>query len=234
MSKKDKLITDFRFPYSKLKQLGDSTLLLIDRDIEEFTERGFTVSKRTAFKTTIDDFAAFATDEQLSAIQTDATATKDNERKKLEKQMRTFFLIAKIVFGESSGAYREFGNADISHQTDAELVRNARMTVAAATKYLDNLTTEGITEEKVTALEETASHFDDLIDLKTQAVHNRDLSTEQRITLANKVYALIVKYSTIGKDIWAEESPAKYNDYVLYNTPTGTVEPAPEETHPVI
>src|SRR5690348_9682223 len=105
MSKKDKLSTDFRFPYSNLKQLGDNTLLLIDRDILEFTERGFTVAKRTAFKNAIDQFAAFTTDEQLSAIQTGATATKDNERKGLEKQMRTIFLMAKIVFGESSSAY---------------------------------------------------------------------------------------------------------------------------------
>src|SRR6478736_5354282 len=102
MSKKDKLVTDFRFPYSNLKQLADSTLLLIDRDIEEFTERGFTPARRTEFQTAVDDFATCATDEQLSAIQMDATAAKDNERKGIEKQMRTFFLMAKIVFGENS------------------------------------------------------------------------------------------------------------------------------------
>src|SRR5688572_25263530 len=118
MSKKEMTVADFRFPYSVLKQLADSTLLLIDRDIVKFADYGFTPAKRAAFETSITEFASFPTDEQLTAVQMELTTAKDSEREALMKQMRTFFLLAKIVFGEKSGAYRAFGNADISRQTD--------------------------------------------------------------------------------------------------------------------
>lgn len=49
MSKKRELVADFRFTYGFLKQLGDSTIPLIDRDSVEFAGRGFTTAKKTAF-----------------------------------------------------------------------------------------------------------------------------------------------------------------------------------------
>jgi hypothetical protein len=40
------------------------------------------------------------------------------------------------------------------------------------------------------------------------------------------LYLLLSKYSETGKDIWAEVSEAKYNDYVIYNTLSGGPETA--------
>jgi hypothetical protein len=222
MSKKEMIIPNFRFTYGFLKQLADSTLLLIDRDMVQFTDRGFTPVKRTELVTAINTFSGFATDEQLNGIKVAITITKDTDRNALERQMRGIFLAARTVFGEASGAYREFGNADLKHQTEAELVRNAKMMVTTTTKYLTNLATEGITLAKVSALDTLKTNFDNSIDLQTQATYNRDNATEQRAILANNLYTLVIKYNDIGKDIWAEVSEAKYNDYVVYDTVTGT------------
>jgi hypothetical protein len=221
MPKKEMVLQNFKFTYGFLKQLADSTLILIDRDIVQFTDRGFTPVKRTELVTAINTFSGFATDEQLSGIKVAITITKDTERNALEKQMRSILLAARNVFGEASGAYREFGNPDVGHQTDAELVRNAKMMVTTTTKYLSNLATEGITAAKITAFDALKTSFDTSIDLQTQAIYNRDNATEQRAILANSLYALIIKHSDTGKDIWAEVSEAKYNDYVVYDTVTG-------------
>jgi len=221
MSKKEIVKVKFNFTFAKLKQLADGMLILIDRDITEFNDRGFTVDKRTQFVDAIDKFANFPTDEQMDGIKITATAEKNVIRNAVEKRMRTFLLAAKIVFGEDTGAYREFGNPDLTHQTDAELVRNANMMVDTATKYLSELSTEGITAAKVALLDSEKTTFDNAIDFQQNAINNRDNSTEQRANYANSLYDLLVKYSEIGKDIWYDVSESKYNDYIIYNTPTG-------------
>ncbi|TRX41430.1 hypothetical protein [Flavobacterium restrictum] len=224
MPKKEVTLTNFAFSFAFLKQLADSTLLLIDRDTVQFTDRGFNPAKRTTFVNALNAFAAFPTDEQMTALKSDITDTKQAQRNNLEKLMRTMLLAAKNSLGENSAKYREFGNTDVSRELDSDLARMGKMMVTAATKYLTTLATEGITATKITTLTTAVTSFDISIDLQTQATNNRDNSTEQRILLANTLYALIIKHSETGKDIWVEESEAKYNDYVIYDTPSGTPE----------
>lgn len=224
MAKKVMIVPKFNFSYGFLKQLADSTLGLIDRDITEFNDRGFTAAKRTALATAISNFDNFATDEQLLGVKVAATATKDAARENVEKQMRTLFLAAKNVFGENTGKYREFGEPNLTLQTDSNLARNAKTMAVTATKYVTDLAGEGITVAKITSLTNARNALDVAIDEQTKAINNRDNSTETRITLANTLYDLVVKYSDTGKDIWVETSEAKYNDYVIYNTESGTDE----------
>lgn len=44
------------------------------------------------------------------------------------------------------------------------------------------------------------------------------------------IYNTLVKYTNTGQSIWASSNVAKYNDYVIYNTPSGTDDPdAPQD-----
>ncbi|HUM52623.1 MAG TPA: hypothetical protein PK431_12445 [Chitinophagales bacterium] len=233
----------FHFTFGYLKQLGDRTLDLIDRDITEFTGKGFTPARRTAFVDAINVFANFPTDEQMDGLKIEATAVKNQSRGVVESHMRDIFLAAEIVYGLNSGLYRRFGNAELSSQTDYELVRNANMMVETATEYAAALLPEGIDAAKITALKDAKIKFDKDIDLKETAVKNRDNSTEMRAKVANALYDLISRYCKTGRNIWYEISEAKYNDYIIYNTPsgsddgsgtndelTGTVEPSSVKT----
>ena len=234
MERKEQALTHFKFSFGHLKQLADRTLQLIDRDITQFTDRGFNAAKRTALVTAINDFANFSTDDQMLSIQTGVTDTKKANRDALEKHMRTTLLAARNVFGESSSMYKEFGPADVTSQTDANLVRNARAMSTTATKYLTPLATEGITAAKITAMDTARNAFDSSIDLQDQAITNRDNGTEQRAMLANNLYALIVKYSETGKDIWVAVSESKYNDYIIFDTPTADTPTPAEHTNPTV
>ena len=222
--KKKEVKAKFSFSYAHLKQVADNTLQLLDRDIAEHTLRGFTVAKRLAFVKLINIFDAIPDDEQMVGIRESATKAKDDARAKLEKQMRTIFLMAKNVFSGDSGKYKEFGSADLTAQTDEEIVRTAKIMVSTATKYLTQLDDEGLTTAMITTLSNTKKELDDAIDTKIKAISSRDVTTENRIEAANNLYEMIVKYSDIGKDIFVEINEAKYNDYVIYDTPTGTKE----------
>lgn len=217
--KKEEVMRKYNFSDAYLMQLGDNMLSLLDRDIVEFTDRGFNPQKRVELKNRVDDFKNYETDEQLEGIKITATEEKDAKRTIVERMMRTTLLMARTVFKEGSGRYREFGDSDISRQSDEVLVRNAKIVCLSATKYLAELSDEGLTAAKIADLDAARISFDESIDVQRQAINARDISTEGRVETGNSLYELIVKYCEIGKDIWVETNQAKYNDYVIYNTP---------------
>ncbi|HMK05898.1 MAG TPA: hypothetical protein VK476_00090, partial [Flavobacterium sp.] len=81
--------TNFKFSYDFLKKLAESTLTLIDRDIVEFTDRGFDSIKREEYQQCLTAFAECATDEEMEGIKIAATDAKDEAGTLVEKQMRT-------------------------------------------------------------------------------------------------------------------------------------------------
>lgn len=232
MAKREIVLNKFHFSYGHLKQLADIYVILMDRDIAEFADAGYTPARRTALIDATNVFANFSSDEQMEGMQMNATAARDAARGVVEKQLRLFRHAAKIVFGAKSAKYRAFGTKSLTRLTDDALVRNAKMVGKMATRYLTYLAPEGITPAKIATLDMAKTTFDNAIDAQMDAVNDRDISTEARAVLANELYALISKYSETGKNIWVEESEARYNDYVIYDTPSGEKE-AETETPPV-
>lgn len=221
---KKRVMPLFNFSYGRLKQIADKTLLQIDRDKIEFEDRGFSGKKKSELAEAIERFADFPTDEELESAKMEMTQLKDSVRMEFETTARSFYVAAKNTFGTDNAKYRAFGNADLSSQKDADLVRNGKNIVSASKKYLTELAGEGITAEKVANLEELRNKFDGALDLQAKHISDRDNATEERAILANELYTLLVKHSDTGKDIWASKSEARYNDYVIYNTPSGEKE----------
>lgn len=217
--KKKVAMRKYKFSDAFLKQYAEHLLSSIRRDKIEFEDRGFNANKEVDFEKLISRFAEFPSDEQLEAIKIAATETKNQFRLVLEKALRTVFLMAKNVFKEGTGKYKEFGNGNLTKFSDEELVRNAKTTEIAAQKYLAELSDEGFSANKLNELVKAREKFDAAIDEKNQAICNRDISTESRIETGNALYELVAKYANVGKDIWYDTNEAKYNDYLIYDIP---------------
>ena len=129
--KKNPVTREYIFPDAILKQKADEFINLLDRDIAEFTDRGYSPTKKTEFISARDAVDSFPSDEQLEAIKMELTAQKDAARNALAKTMRTILNMAQNVFGLAAAKYKEFGASDLARQSDAELVRNARIMVAS-------------------------------------------------------------------------------------------------------
>jgi hypothetical protein len=227
--KKEQVTRDFKLADSVLKQKADELIGLIDRDITEFTDRGYNATKKTELTTALHTVDNFPNDEQLEAIKTNLTEQKDAARNALEKTMRSIFNMAENVFGLYSAKYKEFGNAGISQQSDAEIVRVAKIMSSTAEKYLSQLADEGLTAEKITTLITQRDALDVAIDAQAKGISDRDVATESRIEALNKLYQLLTKYAGIGQDIFYETNEAKYNDYIIYDTPSGLPETLPTD-----
>ena len=225
--KKNSVSREYIFPDAVLKQKADEFINLIDRDIAEFTDRGYTLAKKTEFTNARDAVDNFPSDEQLEAIKIELTAQKDAARNALAKTMRTILNMAQNVYGLASAKYKEFGASDLARQSDAELVRNARIMTVTAEKYLSDLASEGLSADKITTLSTQRDILDLAIDAQAKGISDRDVATEDRVETLNILYRLLTKYAGIGQDIFYETDEAKYNDYVIYDTPSGEPEVTP-------
>lgn len=219
--KKEQVVRTFKLADSVLKQKADELIDLIDRDITEFTDRGYNTDKKTELTTTRTTVDNFPSDEQLEAIKINLTEQKDAARRALEKSMRSIFNMSENVFGQYSAKYKEFGDALISQQSDAELVRVAKIMSLTAEKYLTELSDEGLSSDKINTLMAQRNELDIAIDEQAKGISDRDVAAEARVEALNKLYQLVTKYTGIGQDIFYETNEAKYNDYIIYNTSDG-------------
>ena len=58
--------------------------------------------------------------------------------------------------------------------------------------------------------------------MQEDAIRLRDNATEDRIELGNELYKKIVELFDFGKDYWITRDEAKYNDYIISDTPSGS------------
>ena len=224
--KKEMVTRNFNLTDAVLKQKADEFIDLLDRDTAEFSQRGYNAAAKTVFENARDAVNDFPSDETLEAQKTGLTAAKDAARSSLEKSMRTIFNMASNRFGAQSAQYRAFGEPDITRKPDAELARTYKIMVSAANQYLGDLASEGLTQPMIDNVTAQGIALDGAIDAVASGITDRDIATESRIESLNALYNLITKYAGIGQDIFYETNEAKYNDYVIYDTPSGM----PEET----
>ena len=222
--KKPIVIRNYKLSDAVLKQKADEFVGLMERDKAEFEDRGLDKDGTTNFVAAIQNVNELISDETYDAAKIGKTAEKDAARSILEKRMRTIFNMAEMKYGIKSAEYRSFGNAEISRQSDAELFRTCKVMAIAAKKKLEDLQSEGLTQGKIDALIAQGIILDDNIDAVAKGISDRDLATESRIETLNTLYALLMKYASIGQDIFYEINEAKYNDYVIYDTPSGLPE----------
>ena len=219
--KKEIVTRNYNLVDAVLKQKADELINLLERDSVEFAERGYNAAAKTTFESARDTVSNFPSDETFDAQKIQLTATKDAARSALEKSMRTVFNMAGNHFGTGSAQYRAFGGAEISRKPDAELARIYKVMITAANQHLGVLSAEGLSQNLIDQIAAQGTALDDAIDALAKGISDRDIATENRIENLNTLYSLVSKYAGIGQDIFYEVNEAKYNDYVIYDTPSG-------------
>ncbi len=180
--------------------------------------------RKTGLVVLRDNFSDTLPDQYYLAQQGITTEAKETARARLITPLRSVFTAAENVYGVRSMQYKLLGDASLTKLSDDALVRNARNTVVRATTHLDDLGKEGVTEAKLAEITALNKIFDQSVDEQISAERSRDFATLDRVDKGNALYAEMVKICNTGKDIWYEKSEAKYNDYILYNTPSGKPE----------
>ena len=212
----------YRGADSSAIQTTDDVLDSAERDATELEAYGINEDTRNELRAARDAFSDNATDEELMGNLVIATQAKNTTRTDLRQQIRQVADRARYKYGEEDGRYRKFGVEGLSRLKDDELLRCARRVVRVGTEFLADLASTGLTAPILATLLATANTFDEQIDAQHSAIKERDLAVDTRIALGNEMYRLLVSLAGFGKLCWGDTNEAKYNDYVLTHTTSGS------------
>ena len=198
----------------------------IKRDIADFASRNITLVTLADFEILIDDFDNTPTDEELLGEWLAATDTKNKTMEAVKIAIRPIRNMAELVY-KGKGKYTSFGFEDMAHMNANDLYQLVKRVVRVGTKCLAELSTQGLTQTQLTALQNMATLLETQIDDAEEKQETRDLETQNRVQKGNALWAKMVELASIGKSIYVDTNPAKYNDYVLISTSSVDAPPTP-------
>jgi hypothetical protein len=219
----DSVKRDYTLSDADLCMFTSNLVITMTRDQAQFTTRGVTAAMVTSLKALGDAFEIFPPDNYYLQDYLLATETKAATREALTIKLRAIVGYAKIKWGPNAPQVKKFGAGDMTIQTDKTFLVTCRMGVKIANDYLTDLTPVGLTAAMITDLTTFANTFETNLNSIASAQETRDLKTQERITKGNELYSFVSRYCEIGKIIWEDVDPAKYNDYVIYDSGTSSL-----------
>jgi RNA-binding protein YhbY len=219
--KKKEVVRAYNFSDGKLVTTTNEKIAFIRRDAAEFIGYGITSAMVDELETQTNHFSETTTDVELVGDQTEVTKAKDAIADKLQEVIRSVMSRVVLKYPVESAKYRKFGTEALSHQSDAELMVIAARVYRVGNLMLADLAANGLTAGMLEDVKNQRGALEhELIDMKLK-IADRDIEQEIRVEAGNAIYATLIKYTNTGQSIWETSNVAKYNDYVVYNTPTG-------------
>jgi len=111
--------------------------------------------------------------------------------------------------------------------TDDLLLVTSRDMHTKMTEYMTDMSDLGLTVEMLDDWSDLNDQFEAARNAQDDAIQIRDEKTYDRISKGNEIYKLVSTYASFGKRIYEKTNPPRYNDYIVYDTPVGSIT-APE------
>jgi hypothetical protein len=207
---------------SSMAELGDSLVAFAERDLTEMTGYGYNQARIDQIKAKIAEFKDFAPDEYYVAQMMGATTAKNTALAAMGDVAEGVVRRAITKWGKDTHQVRAHGWAGYAGKKDAEKTAIARLVHKSGTDQLADLGSEGLTAAILTDLNNKITAADTAITAKASAVALRDQRTNERVTLGNEVYDLLVDLADTGKHIWEDVDESRYNDYLITDNPGNT------------
>jgi hypothetical protein len=220
MSKKAEVVRDYNFSDAALMQLTDKVVINGTRDAAELVPQGVTATRLADLATDNDAFRDMEDDVEWAGLVSEKTEEKNAAMLVCEAGTRNIRRMASNVYGERSAAYRRFGFTGINDLRESERIKAFYRVWRRADAAAADLAPEGLTPTVLSDFRTACEAADDAYDALEDTINDRDIATQERIELGNKIYAEVSKICNTGKTYWFDKDEAKYNDYVI--SPSGT------------
>lgn len=216
----------YRFTDAFLVRLAEDKLKLLQRDIDEFSLRGFNITQLNAILIAKQQFADFPIDRELDLLKQHTTTEKKIFRKLLEVNTRLIVSAAKRAFKDKP-EYAIFKSSPIARFDDETLVLYSNTLLLNARLHHSALAIEGLYASQLDDYGILINTFKEQTIAQLKAHYKRKYSTLLRIEKGNRLYNLIVQLCDLGKSIWQTKNDFKYNQYVLYKSKRRTEQNPP-------
>ena len=208
----------YNFPDADLYLQCVERIKYAKRDIQQFESYGYDLERLRKFKAMCDKFRGLPDDDELVGDQMVTTEKKYQAAEELKAAIRSLMTRVAMKYSNRSGRYRKFGTAKMGDMTDAQLIFCGRRVVRVARQQIDFLAETGLNERVISRVVKATQAFEKSVNIQQDKVADRDISVERRVEQGNKLYNELITLSNIGKDIWAEKDPVKYENYCIYES----------------
>lgn len=216
--KKQSLHRQYNFPDADLYVQCMERIRYAHRDIKKFEQYGYDLERLRGFKAMCDKFRGLPDDDELVGDQMITTEKKYQAAEQLKSAIRSLMTRVAMKYSNRSGRYRKFGTAKMGDMTDAQLLFCGRRVVRVARQQIDFLAEVGVNENVIKRVVDATQAFEQAVNIQQDKVSDRDIAVERRIERGNKLYEELVTLCNIGKDVWAEIDPVKYEQYCIYES----------------
>ena len=216
--KKQTAHRQYNFPDADLYLQCMERIRYAHRDRELFDRYGYSLDRLKGFRAMCDKFRALPDDDELVGDQMVTTEKKYAAAENLKTAIRSLMTRVAMKYGNRSGRYRKFGTAKMGDMTDAQLLFCGRRVVRVARQQIDFLADVGVNENVLKRIVDATQVFESALNIQQDKVADRDIAVERRIEQGNKLYNELITLCNIGKDIWAEKDPVKYENYCIYES----------------
>jgi len=188
------------------------------RDADFFQQYGYDLERLKKFKVMCDKFRELHDDDELIGEQMMMTDKKYKAAEKIRSAIRSLMTRVAMKFSNRTGRYRKFGTAKLGDMTDAQLIFCARRVIRVARQQIDFLADVGVNENVLRRISESCQDFERAVNIQQDRIADRDIAVERRVEKGNDLYEELVTLCNIGKDIWEEKDPVKYENYCIYES----------------
>lgn len=206
------------YPDADLHMQCLEKLRIAHQDLEHFKQYGYDIERMIQFKAKCDQFRDLPDDDEYLGDQMILTEKKYKAAEKLKNAIRSLMTRVEMKFNNRTGRYRKFGASKLGDMTDAQLIFCARRVIRVARQQIDFLEDVGVTENILNKITTEAQAFENAVNLQQDKVADRDIGVERRVDQGNVIYDELVTLCNIGKDIWNDKNPVKYELYCLYES----------------
>lgn len=221
MATQQEVTINFHMKFGALIQKADDIVSSAERDFETLKHFGVTQAMITQIGVLKAAFLNHPTDVQLNSIKVGKTQAKDQKANEVKAGIREVTRRAALKFEPGNWVYKYFDHGDLSEMSDSDLCRAGYAIGRTPPEMLAELASHGLTQDLLDRLEQCTIEFDAAIDAKRIAEKVRNKATHDRRVAANALYDGIMVISNAGKAAFIDTDESLYNDYVIYETPTG-------------
>lgn len=218
MMKKQPQNRKYNFPDADLYVQCLERIRYAKRDMVQFEQYGYGSQRLKGFVSLCEKFRGLPDDDELLGDQMVTTEKKAHGAEKLKGAIRSIMTRVAMKYSNRSGRYRKFGTAKMGDMTDAQLLFCGRRVARVARQQIDFLAEVGVNENVIGKVTDACRAFENALNIQQDKVAERDIAVERRTEQGNKLYDELVTLCNIGKDIWAETDPVKYENYTIYES----------------
>lgn len=188
------------------------------RDKEQFKHYGFSVERMKTFKEKCESYKNMPNDDELVGDQMICTDKKYEAAESLKSAIRSLMTRVAMKYNNRSGRYRKFGTSKLGDMTDAQLLFCGRRVVRVARAQIHFLGEVGLNEDLLKRISDASTKFENALNIQQDKVADRDIFVERRVEKGNGLYDELIVLCNIGKDLWVETDPVKYEQYCIYES----------------